>query len=96
MPVGQESPWRGMGGCAVADTAISRVKQSRYLIMVNSPGCRLGSICKVEKFWSGDKKFREYAHWHSAKTAETRFWQFRYYTSGSSRIIDDIACNKME
>jgi hypothetical protein len=39
VPVGQESPWRGMGFWAVADTADSNMRQSRYLVMVVSPGC---------------------------------------------------------
>ncbi len=52
MPVGQESPTRGMGVWAVADMAISRMEQSRYLIMGISPGC-CWVICEseVEKFW---------------------------------------------
>jgi len=44
VPVGQESPTRGMGVWAEADTAISRVKQSRNLVMVISPGWCLVSI----------------------------------------------------
>ena len=38
MPVGQESPTRGMGGWAVAVVADSKMKHSRYLGMTNSPG----------------------------------------------------------
>ena len=41
MPVGQESPTRGMGVWAKADVADSRMKKSRYLVMVVSPGCSL-------------------------------------------------------
>ena len=51
MPVGQESPTRGMGVWAVAVIAESKMKQIRYLSMGTSPGCCMDSICEVEKFW---------------------------------------------
>ena len=49
--VGQELPWRGMGFWAVADIADSKMKQSRYLVMVVSPWCCwIVYESEVEKF----------------------------------------------
>jgi len=52
VPVGQESPTRGMGVWAVADTAIRKMEQSIYPYMIDSPEC-CWVICEseVEKFW---------------------------------------------
>ncbi len=47
MPVGQESPTRGMGVWAKADIASSKMEQSRYLVMAISPRCCLVSIGKL-------------------------------------------------
>ena len=46
MPAGQDLPWRGIGVWAVADIAVSNMKQSRYLVMVISPGCWLDYMGK--------------------------------------------------
>ena len=81
MPVGQESPTRGMGVWAKTDTASSKMEQSRYLVM----GFFLGTVWiigEVEKFRFGAGKIREYPQWHSAKIAETGFCQFWHYQSG--------------
>ena len=76
MPVGQESPTLGMGVWAKADTARSKMEQSRYLVMVISPGWCLVSICEVETFWFRAGNFREYGLWHSAKIAKSGFGPF--------------------
>ncbi len=47
MPVGQESPWRGMGVCAVAVVvAINKTKHNRGLYIVISPDWCVGSMQK--------------------------------------------------
>ena len=56
MPVGQESPTRGMGVWARVVVAVDKMKQSRYLVMGISPGCCMDSICEVETFWGGTVK----------------------------------------
>ena len=91
MPVGQESPTRGMGVWPVAGRASSMIEQSRYLVMAISPGWYLVSICEVEEFWLGARNFREYAQWHSAKIAKIRFWPFWPYQCGGCLGFDVVS-----
>ena len=57
MPVGQESPWRGIGLCADAvAVAGERINIEMYLYMVVPPDCRQGStwLVGLREFRGGD------------------------------------------
>ncbi len=64
MPVGQESPTRGMRVWAVAVIADSKIKQSRYLVM----GILLGTASVVyesEKYWGGTVRLGVANRWRA-------------------------------
>ena len=76
VPVGQESPTRGMGVWAMAGRAGSMIEQSRYLVMVISPGWCVVSICEVEEFWFGARKIENMPSGIVPKSPKSNFGPF--------------------